>query len=203
MHGCPKSGSLFTPIANSVGMPIAPFYWKLCLCIRARLPKEFSENGEKFCFFRGLQMNDISAGIARCFCLPIRRSFHAICVRVLPCRRTTLSLVHFLFQNLATFPFLLRKFVTRTFSCAFQRDSRSICIRVEYNSSIHLIKKRRWFQQINVVHLHFQKIGSTFSFYPANLMSYTYTEKSLLMNRQDWSFVPSILQHDVLELFHP
>ena len=30
------------------GMPITLFYWKLCFCTKTRLPKEFSENGEKF-----------------------------------------------------------------------------------------------------------------------------------------------------------
>ena len=43
MHGCPTSGSLFTPIANDdVVDARRP---------KTRLPKYFSENGEKLCFF--------------------------------------------------------------------------------------------------------------------------------------------------------
>ena len=89
-------------------------------------------------------------------------SFQRICVRVLPCCRTTLSLVHFLFQSLATFPLLLRKFVTPTFSCTLELDRRTICIPVEYNTGVLdqetlLVSP----DQTNIFH-----IGSKFSFFP-------------------------------------
>ena len=120
------------------GMPITLFSWKLCFFAREHdFLKNSHKNGEKFCFC-DLQIIIISAGIARCFCLPLRSTFQRICVRVLPCRRTTLSLVHFLFQNLATFRFLLRKFVTRTFSCAPQRDSRSFCLFLIFRNWLHI-----------------------------------------------------------------
>ena len=53
MHGCPKSGSLFTPIANDVVdarrlVNKTFFSWKLCFFrTRKRHPNYFSENGEK------------------------------------------------------------------------------------------------------------------------------------------------------------
>ena len=53
MHGCPKSGSLFTPLANDV-VDARPhvhktFFLGSC-CTNTRLPKYFSVTGEKLCF---------------------------------------------------------------------------------------------------------------------------------------------------------
>ena len=107
-------------------------------------------------------------------CLPTHNIVPHISLHDLPCRRTTKKYADF--PSMVIFQLLLRKFVIQTWFCNCQQYLCLFHIVFEY-TQVYMIKERCCSPKSTSLLSTFH-IGLMFCFFPANLMSSTYTDKN-------------------------